>query len=171
MRPENWKLREPMRGAIAPGAPKDGLATAVQRGRPFPAESVACVVVYWTLFMLLCWKFGWLKRSNASATKFRLIRSLSLKRRATLKSITSWPGPRNPLNGSFGTTEKLSDEVSNTAVRALVISINSISAANVDFRNWTSHNGSCWMARGLRVGTRSRISPSPLSWRSPVEGR
>ena len=36
MRPENWKLREPMRGAIAPGAPKDGLATAVQRGRPFP---------------------------------------------------------------------------------------------------------------------------------------
>src|ERR1700739_4597692 len=119
MRPENWKLRDPMRGAIAPGAPKDGFAAAVQKGSPLPDESVAWVVVYWTLLMLFCWKFGWLKRSNASPRTFRLMRSLSLNVRATLKSITSWPGPRNPLKGSFGTTEKLSADVSKNAVEGL----------------------------------------------------
>src|SRR5258708_36399016 len=69
--------------------------------------------------MVFCWKFGWLKRSKASTRSFRFMRSLSLNVRATLKSITSWPGPRNPLNGSLGTTEKLRDEVSNTAVYGL----------------------------------------------------
>src|SRR5882724_2173052 len=116
MRPENWKLREPMRGAMAPGAPKEGFTVAVQNGNPLPDASVAWVVLYCTLLMLFCWKFAWLKRSKDSARNFRLIRSLILNVRATLKSITSWPGPRNPLKGSFGTTEKFREEVSNTAV-------------------------------------------------------
>ena len=39
---------------MAPGAPKDGFAVALQKGNPFPAESVAGVVVYKTLFKLFC---------------------------------------------------------------------------------------------------------------------
>jgi len=46
--PENWKLRDPMRGAIAPGAPNDGFAPAVQKG------AIAAKSVAWSLCTEYC---------------------------------------------------------------------------------------------------------------------
>src|SRR3984893_9245647 len=145
-----------MRGAMAPGAPKDGFAVALQKGNPFPAESVAWAVLYRTLLTLFCWKFGWLKRSNASARNFRFMRSVSLNVRATLKSTTSWPGPRNPLKGSFGTTEKFRDEVSNTAVYGLPLA-RVTTEANVKFLS------------GCHVGDHAPFNTKRCGW-SNCEG-
>ena len=51
--------------------------------------------------------------------KFQVYAFIELERARHVEVDHFQPGPRNPLNGSLGTTEKLRDEVSNTAVYGL----------------------------------------------------
>ena len=67
---ENWKLRDPNLGTMAPDWPKNGLAVAVQNAFVgLPGSGTGSPVVYCTLLTTFCWQLGWLKRSKASARK------------------------------------------------------------------------------------------------------
>jgi len=77
---------------------------AIQRGIPKLEDLVqlpsdcgvhSSLVVYCTLFTELCWKFAWLNKLNASARNFSRAARSALKPRATLKSTSRTPGPRN----------------------------------------------------------------------------
>ena len=113
-------LRDPYFGAEADGCPKSLFTVASQIGRLVqlgsPIGVHSSVVVYCTLFTEVCWKFAWLNKLNASARNFNPNRSFNLKLRATLKSTSRTPGPRNELNPSPGTIEKFTFGESNTAV-------------------------------------------------------
>src|SRR5712671_1170961 len=113
-------LRDPYFGAAKSGCPKSVFTDASQIGNRVQFGSFTGVhcwtVVYCTLSTAFCWKFAWLSKLNASARNFSPNRSFNLKMRATLKSMSRTPGPRNELNPSPGTIEKFTFDVSNTAV-------------------------------------------------------
>src|SRR5258707_5429647 len=113
-------LRDPILGAEPCGSPKWLFNVASQIGKGLSqlgsVTAHSWFVVYCTLFTEFCWKFAWLSKLNASARNFSPNRSFNLKVRATLKSMSRTPGPRNVLNPSPGTIEKFTVGSLNTAV-------------------------------------------------------